>query len=83
MTGAPLPLLPLQILFLNMVTDVFPALALGASKGHSDVMAQPPRSKHDAIIGKQAVAHDWFLQPVDHPGGAWLLCAGTAVAGHE
>ncbi|MDB4054894.1 cation-transporting P-type ATPase [Akkermansiaceae bacterium] len=53
MTGAPLPLLPLQILFLNMVTDVFPALALGASKGHSDVMAQPPRSKHDAIIGKK------------------------------
>ena len=53
MTGAPLPLLPLQILFLNMVTDVFPALALGASKGHSDVMSQPPRSRHDAIIGKQ------------------------------
>ena len=52
MTGAPLPLLPLQILFLNMVTDVFPALALGASKGHSDVMAQPPRSKRDAIVGK-------------------------------
>jgi Ca2+-transporting ATPase len=53
MTGAPLPLLPLQILFLNMVTDVFPALALGASKGHSDVMAQPPRSRRDSIIGKQ------------------------------
>ncbi|MDG1358059.1 MAG: HAD-IC family P-type ATPase [Akkermansiaceae bacterium] len=53
MTGAPLPLLPLQILFLNMVTDVFPALALGASKGHADVMSHPPRSIHDPIIGRQ------------------------------
>lgn len=53
MTGAPLPLLPLQILFLNMVTDVFPALALGASKGHADVMNHPPRSIHDPIIGRQ------------------------------
>lgn len=55
MSGAPLPLLPLQILFLNMVTDVFPALALGASKGHQDVMAHPPRSIHDPIIGR----HQW------------------------
>src|SRR5690606_41702763 len=31
--GFPLPLLPLQILFLNLVTDVFPALALGAGRG--------------------------------------------------
>ena len=52
MSGAPLPLLPLQILFLNMVTDVFPALALGASKGHADVMSHPPRSIHDPIVGR-------------------------------
>lgn len=55
MSGAPLPLLPLQILFLNMVTDVFPALALGASKGHKDVMTQPPRSMSDPIVGR----HQW------------------------
>ena len=30
---APLPILPLQILFLNLVTDVFPALALGVGPG--------------------------------------------------
>ena len=32
LAGGPLPLLPLQILFLNLVTDVFPALALGAGE---------------------------------------------------
>jgi Ca2+-transporting ATPase len=37
------PLLPLQILFLNMVTDVFPALALAVGTGHPHLMKQPPR----------------------------------------
>jgi Ca2+-transporting ATPase len=37
------PLLPLQILFLNMVTDVFPALALAVGTGHPHLMQQPPR----------------------------------------
>jgi len=39
----PLPLLPLQILFLNVVTDVFPAFALGACEGSRDIMDRPPR----------------------------------------
>ena len=46
----PIPLLPLQILFLNMVTDVFPALALGASEGHGEVMNQPPRDGREPIL---------------------------------
>ena len=48
--GAPLPLLPLQILFLNLVTDVFPALALAASEASPDIMKQPPRKKGDPIM---------------------------------
>ena len=50
LVGAPLPLLPLQILFLNLVTDVFPALALGAGEGESSVMERPPRPPKQAII---------------------------------
>jgi Ca2+-transporting ATPase len=49
----PLPLLPLQILFLNLVTDVFPALALGMGKGDSRIMEQPPRSPDEPIIPKK------------------------------
>ncbi|MBC7650789.1 MAG: cation-transporting P-type ATPase, partial [Deinococcales bacterium] len=46
-------LLPLQILFLNMVTDVFPALALGVGKGAETVMDQPPRDPKKAIISNK------------------------------
>ncbi|MEJ7610514.1 MAG: HAD-IC family P-type ATPase [Ferruginibacter sp.] len=46
-------LLPLQILFLNMVTDVFPALALGVGKGDNNVMDRPPRDPKKNIITKR------------------------------
>ncbi len=48
--GLPLPLLPLQILFLNIVTDVFPALALAAGEGNPRIMENPPRSKNEPIM---------------------------------
>ena len=53
LSNLPLPLLPLQILFLNLVTDVFPALALGMGKGHENIMKQPPRSPDEPIINKK------------------------------
>lgn len=43
-------LLALQILFLNMVTDVFPALALGVGKGDKTIMDNPPRNPAKNII---------------------------------
>jgi P-type Ca2+ transporter type 2C len=50
-------LLPLQILFLNMVTDVFPALALGLGKGNENVMNNTPRRPEDPIISNK----DWLM----------------------
>jgi Ca2+-transporting ATPase len=46
----PLPLLPLQILYLNIVTDVFPALALSRCKGDADIMKRPPRDPNESIM---------------------------------
>lgn len=46
----PLPVLPLQILFLNLVTDVFPALALGVGEGDPDIMERPPRGSREPIL---------------------------------
>lgn len=48
--GLPLPLLPLQILFLNLVTDVFPAFALGFCEGKASVMREPPRPPREGIL---------------------------------
>lgn len=46
----PLPLLPLQILYLNVITDVFPALALGMGKGEPGIMNQKPRKKDEPVL---------------------------------
>ena len=50
--GLPLPLLPLQILFLNLVTDVFPAFALGTIEADKNVLARPPRPPAEPILAR-------------------------------
>lgn len=50
-------LIPLQILFLNIVTDVFPALALGLGRGDVTVMQRPPRGYNQNIISNR----DWVV----------------------
>jgi Ca2+-transporting ATPase len=52
LTGLPLPLLPLQILWLNMVTDTFPALALALEPADRGVMKRPPRDPQEAILSR-------------------------------
>ncbi len=46
----PLPILPLQILFLNLVTDVFPALALGMGEGEETIMDRSPRNPEEPVL---------------------------------
>ena len=48
--GTQLPILPLQILFLNLVTDVFPALALGVGEGDESTMRHPPRDPSEPVL---------------------------------
>lgn len=48
--GVPLPLVALQILWLNLVTDVFPALSLGWEPAEEDVMQRPPRQPQQEIL---------------------------------
>ncbi len=49
----PLPILPLQILFLNLVTDVFPALALGMGEGDPLLMEEDPRDASEPIMTRR------------------------------
>jgi Ca2+-transporting ATPase len=50
--GWPVPLLPIQILWVNLVTDGLPALALGVEPMETTVMRRPPRKTHQALITK-------------------------------
>ncbi len=45
-------LLPLQILFINIITDVLPALALGVTKGSDLIMTELPRNSNEPIIDR-------------------------------
>jgi Ca2+-transporting ATPase len=69
LAGLPLPILPLQILFLNLVTDVFPAFALATGEGEEDVLRRPPRDPREPLLGR--------LQWLFIVGSAVLLTAAT------
>lgn len=48
--GMPAPLLPVQLLFINLVTDSFPALCLGVEPPDLDIMKRPPLAKNSGIF---------------------------------
>ncbi len=52
LAGLPAPLTAIQLLWLNLVTDGAPALALATEKGDPDIMDQKPRAKHEPIINR-------------------------------
>lgn len=50
--GLPVPLKPIQLLWVNLLTDAFPALALGMEGKEPDIMQKPPRKPDEPIIDK-------------------------------
>jgi Ca2+-transporting ATPase len=52
LAGLPAPLTAIQLLWLNLVTDGAPALALAMERGDPDIMKQKPRAKHEPIINR-------------------------------
>lgn len=48
----PLPLIPIQILWVNLVTDGLPAMALGLDKAESDVMKRDPRDPKEGVFAR-------------------------------
>jgi len=55
--GLPLPLLPLQILWINLVTDSLPGLALAAEPAERDVMRRAPRSPREGLFARGLGLH--------------------------
>lgn len=57
----PLPLLPLQILWMNLLTDGLPALALGVEPPEKDIMRRKPRDPHEEILNRKSLSHVVFV----------------------
>jgi len=53
--GLPLPLLPAQILWMNLVTDGFPDIALATEREHGEILDEPPRRPDTPIISKNVL----------------------------
>ncbi|OLS20930.1 MAG: Calcium-transporting ATPase 1 [Candidatus Heimdallarchaeota archaeon LC_3] len=51
-----IPLLAIQLLYINLVTDTFPALALGVDDPEADIMDRPPRNPKEPLLDKNLLS---------------------------
>lgn len=74
--NVPFQLVAIQILFINLITDVFPAMALGFTEGDATVMQKNPRDPRKPILSRNGWAWIWVYAAVI--GGSALGAAFTA-----
>ena len=85
LVGWPVPLLPIQILWINLITDGVPALALAMEKPQPDVMRRPPRPPKEPFFtrerGSQILIHGFIMATVNIGAFAYAyLRDGSAYA---
>jgi Ca2+-transporting ATPase len=83
--GWPVPLLPIQILWINLITDGLPALALAMEKPEPDIMSRRPRPPKQAFFtrqrGSQILIHGFVMTTANIGGFAYAyVTKGTSYA---
>lgn len=75
--GLPMPLLPIHILWINLVTDGLPALALSSEKAETDIMNRPPRPAKESLfsdgVGIHIVWVGMFMAAITLGTQAWAI----------
>ncbi|MFN8424921.1 MAG: cation-translocating P-type ATPase, partial [Anaerolineales bacterium] len=90
LAGLPAPLTAIQLLWLNLITDGAPALALAVEKGDPDIMLQKPRAKDEPIVNRsmraglivQTIAQTVAVLAAFGMGLLWHLEAGAQLVGN-
>lgn len=72
--GLPMPLTVIQLLWLNLLTDGAPALALAMEKGDPDIMQRPPRPKSESIVN-ESMRLGMFIQTIAQTGAVLIAFA--------
>ncbi|MFN3481109.1 MAG: cation-translocating P-type ATPase, partial [Thermodesulfovibrionales bacterium] len=82
LVGLPIPLLPIHILWINLMTDGLPALALSVEPEEGDVMKRPPRHPKESIfahgLGAHAVWVGLLMAAIVLSVQAWSIKTGHA-----
>jgi P-type Ca2+ transporter type 2C len=82
--GLPVPLLPIQILWINLVTDGLPGLALAVEPAEANVMRRPPRPVTEGVFARGLGVHVlWvglFMAALALGAQAWFVDAGATQA---
>lgn len=78
--GLPIPLLPIHLLWINLVTDGLPGLALAGEKAEYDIMQRPPRKTNESLfsggIGLHIVWVGLLMAGVTLTAEAWAINKG-------
>jgi Ca2+-transporting ATPase len=86
LAGLPAPLLPLQILWLNLLTDTVPALALAVEPAESRIMREPPRDPQEAILSgrvvRSTIGYAILITIATLGAFGWGLARSPADSGH-
>jgi Ca2+-transporting ATPase len=77
--GLPIPLLPIHILWINLVTDGLPGLALAVEGTEKDIMKRPPRHPKESIFAQGLGAHIIWVGLL--MGGVSILTQALSISG--
>ncbi len=83
LAGLPLPLVPMQILWMNLVTDGLPAIALGLEPTDVDLMLQKPRNPREGVLARGLLVRVLFSGIIISLSALAIFALGLGLYPHD